>query len=290
MRTGLLRLYPEAWRERYGEEMAALIEDTDPSITAALDLLRGALVAHLRPPMPVPSEVRARGTVATVLGCFIGFCAFGSGFAKTTENFQHAERLHPVLGTAHSVILISAAVALSVLVLAAVPLAMASFAHARRTPERVLIKLIATPPAAIVGLAVALGLLTLWVNVLDHHGGVVLWLLFGLSVLTAAGGGFACWAAPRALLRRIEVSRRVFAFSLPALGLVAVSMVAVATATGVFLIAMVVDAPQLGASGNGPGELIDVTTSIALQFGGMLALAAMAVVSATRGVLSVRTL
>jgi hypothetical protein len=46
----LLRLYPRAWRERYGEELLALIETQGPlGLGAWLDLLRGALVAYLHP-------------------------------------------------------------------------------------------------------------------------------------------------------------------------------------------------------------------------------------------------
>lgn len=46
----LLRLYPRAWRERYGEEMLSLVESERPSgLGAGLDLIRGALVAHFHP-------------------------------------------------------------------------------------------------------------------------------------------------------------------------------------------------------------------------------------------------
>ncbi len=98
MRKRLLSLYPEAWRDRYGEEMSALLDETPPSITATLDLLRGALTAHLRPLASSAPAARARNTIAQVLGCFIVFCVFGSGFAKTTENYDHTEHVHPLLG------------------------------------------------------------------------------------------------------------------------------------------------------------------------------------------------
>lgn len=42
----LLRLYPRAWRERYGEELAALVEDQRPFGIDWVDLIRGALAAH----------------------------------------------------------------------------------------------------------------------------------------------------------------------------------------------------------------------------------------------------
>jgi hypothetical protein len=46
----LLRLYPRAWRERYGEELSAQLEAQRPlRIGIVADLVRGALDAHLHP-------------------------------------------------------------------------------------------------------------------------------------------------------------------------------------------------------------------------------------------------
>ena len=42
----LLRLYPRAWRERYGSEMAALVGDLPAGVSLALDLLVGAGAAY----------------------------------------------------------------------------------------------------------------------------------------------------------------------------------------------------------------------------------------------------
>lgn len=39
----LLRLYPRAWRERYGEEMVALLDESGVSIRIAVNLIVGAL-------------------------------------------------------------------------------------------------------------------------------------------------------------------------------------------------------------------------------------------------------
>jgi hypothetical protein len=290
MRKRLLLLYPEAWRDRYGEEMSALLDQAPPSITATLDLLRGALTAHLRPLASSAPAAQARGTIVHVLGCFIVFCVFGSGFAKTTENYDSTEHVHPLLGISHSVILIAAIVAVSALALAAAPLILASLALARRTREPALMKLIAAPPATIAIFAGLVELLVLWLNAHHHRAGVGGWLLLGLCVLCAAVGGFACWAAPRALMRRVDVPPSAFAFSVAAVGLVALGMVAIAVATGAFLVGIVADAPNVGASGNGPAQLINVTTSIALQFTAMLGLSAVAAVSAVRGLRSVRAL
>jgi hypothetical protein len=50
--SSLVRLYPGAWRRRYGDEMEALLEDRRPTVRERLDLLRGALDAWLHPPTP----------------------------------------------------------------------------------------------------------------------------------------------------------------------------------------------------------------------------------------------
>ena len=58
----ILRLYPGAWRARYGEEMAALIEARPMSRRDRLDLARGALDAWLHP--PTPSRIPAVAAIA----------------------------------------------------------------------------------------------------------------------------------------------------------------------------------------------------------------------------------
>ena len=55
--SSLLRLYPQAWRERYGDELLALLQDRPASLTDHLDLIRGALDARLHPQVPVVAAV-----------------------------------------------------------------------------------------------------------------------------------------------------------------------------------------------------------------------------------------
>jgi hypothetical protein len=50
--NALLRLYPGAWRDRYGEEMSALLEQRQVDRHDRFDLVRGALDAWLHPPVP----------------------------------------------------------------------------------------------------------------------------------------------------------------------------------------------------------------------------------------------
>jgi hypothetical protein len=60
----LLILYPRAWRARYGDEMADLLATRPPRRSDALDLMRGALDAHLHP----PTRSRIPGLTAVTAG------------------------------------------------------------------------------------------------------------------------------------------------------------------------------------------------------------------------------
>jgi hypothetical protein len=44
----ILRLYPSAWRRRYGEELSDLLEEVPATPATTVDLLRGAATLHMR--------------------------------------------------------------------------------------------------------------------------------------------------------------------------------------------------------------------------------------------------
>ena len=58
LRKRLLRLYPRAWRERYGAEFLAIVEEGPQSWQQVIDIISGAIDARLS------SDVR-RATVAS---------------------------------------------------------------------------------------------------------------------------------------------------------------------------------------------------------------------------------
>lgn len=61
--TRLLRLYPGSWRDRYRDEMEALLEERKPGRRERIDLLRGAADAWLHPASPsrVPAAAALLG-------------------------------------------------------------------------------------------------------------------------------------------------------------------------------------------------------------------------------------
>ena len=71
----LVRLYPQAWRDRYGDEFAALLEERPPTAGDVLDTLRGALDAHLHPTVgasePAPWTHRLPGLLALTAGLLL---------------------------------------------------------------------------------------------------------------------------------------------------------------------------------------------------------------------------
>lgn len=75
--TAILRLYRRAWRERYGDEIAALLEEHPASLLDHFDLIRGAADARLHPQVPgadvppeqeIPMNQRQLGIVAAIGG------------------------------------------------------------------------------------------------------------------------------------------------------------------------------------------------------------------------------
>jgi hypothetical protein len=75
--SAILRLYPRAWRARYGDELAALLEEQPATLFDSLDLIRGALDARLHPQVPgtdvtpeqeTPMNIRRLGAVAAIGG------------------------------------------------------------------------------------------------------------------------------------------------------------------------------------------------------------------------------
>lgn len=74
----LLRLYPDEWRDRYGEELEALLEQRSPSVLDSIDIVHGALDARLHALASPRSSPSARSSVAALLwwvalGILLGF-------------------------------------------------------------------------------------------------------------------------------------------------------------------------------------------------------------------------
>jgi hypothetical protein len=83
-RRALLAAYPPSFRERYGDELDALLDDTGVGLRDAGDLLVGAARAWLRPAYGVdPVERRRRRLVSTVSAVWVAYCTVLCGTLGT---------------------------------------------------------------------------------------------------------------------------------------------------------------------------------------------------------------
>jgi hypothetical protein len=129
----LLRWYPRAWRERYGEELIATVEDQlgarPPSPALRFSLARAGVAQRLRDTgligRDVAAPARIRGGVRAILWAWTLFVLAGCGLAKTAEHWReatpHGDRLLPSL--ALGLVQCVACASLGVLALAALVLA-----------------------------------------------------------------------------------------------------------------------------------------------------------------------
>ncbi len=66
----LIRLYPARWRDRYGGELQQLVQDLHPSrptLILAIDLVKGALNAHLQERLTMQSADRKAAKRAALI-------------------------------------------------------------------------------------------------------------------------------------------------------------------------------------------------------------------------------
>jgi hypothetical protein len=286
--TLALALYPLAFRRRYGEEMRALLHDAPPSTMGVLDLLRGALTAHLRPPPAlapaVAPEERVRASASAVLACWVAFAATGLGFYKTTEDarFTAAGETHGLLGGAHLAVQILAVVGSAAVLIGAAPLVVAALCSARR--ERRLRRLVAIPPTAVGLFALLTGLMVaLAQSQHAQHASTVTRGLFVLWLLSGLACGAACVLAARRALFAIAVKRT---WLIAALGCGAVAtgaMVAIALASVVYTLTLSLDASAVAATANGPLGGFSVAASLAGQAVLMALAASLATITTARG-------
>lgn len=276
-----MRLYPIAFRRRYGEEMEALIEDREPGMRDVLDMLRAALTAHLRPPegLQLGAQTRLKASTGGVLACWAVFAVAGFAFYNSTEDhaFRSAGASHALLGWGYSAIQALAIVASLAVLAGAAPLILSAVGHARRRPR--LRAIVSVPPAAAIAFAGLTGLLALLAHAhLGESTGHVAFALWSLAGLACAA---ACVIGARIALFATPTSGRRLLFALACATVVTVAMAAITLLTLLYAIALQIDAPRLAASPNGPFGLASTNASIAAQMIGM-ALAGAAASTATR--------
>jgi len=244
----LLRWYPSAWRERYGDEMAALLEDTyaaasEVPLRQRASLAWSGLAERSRSAgivgwSPSP-DLRLRGGSLLVLCGWVFYVVAGAIFAKSADHWSSGSPSagHWVATGGFNVVGAAAGGGTLVVVLAALVVlpAFVRFVRSGRWRE------VSRPVLVALGSGAASALLFVilvaWAHSLSGHernGGLPIYGWFFVVVSLVFFAALACGTvAAIAVARRLELSHR----TLHALGLMAVALVGVMALTIVSLVA-----------------------------------------------------
>jgi hypothetical protein len=145
LRPWLTRLYPRSWRLRYGEEFTALLEQCLHSPLDVLDILLGALDAHMLllsgenltwRVMNMLNKIRT--ALLIVFAAYIGFVIAGFGLVGMADDSPMIEltKTNPGLSAAWNIIQAGSAVALLAVVVGGLPLAVGVIRRALTRPNQ----------------------------------------------------------------------------------------------------------------------------------------------------------
>jgi hypothetical protein len=130
IRNWLVSLYPRAWRERYGDEFDALLEECLHSPLDVLDIFLGALDAHLELSHETNWRMmnminKLRTTVLLVFAAYIAFIVAGFSLTGLMDDSQLVPltRSNPVLSVSYLTIEIGSVIGLLAIVIGGAPLA-----------------------------------------------------------------------------------------------------------------------------------------------------------------------
>lgn len=220
--TWLLNLYPAAWRARYGEEFAALLEDCPLTLSAFADVLLGALDAHIAP-QDTNGRILAminqpRRTAIAVFSAYILYVVAGIGFQKLSEydDFFEAAHSHALINIGYITVYVGAIVSLLAVLVGGLPLALAALRYAwanRRWDIPLLLSAPAFAFAALFGFVLLEEYVILPAthtrSIHDPFGGFAVGLLVAVFVLLA----IVSTAAVSLAVARSEIDQRLLRFT-----------------------------------------------------------------------------
>jgi hypothetical protein len=263
-----LLLYPRAWRARYGEEVAALLEDTGGGLRAVV-----ALAWHAVPAWVFPAEHlhdrdgQVRASLGTVLLAWSALVGISLVFVQLTQ-FQGVRPAgHPIIGWCYAVI--DAGVAVSALSAAAggLPLWLLMLRRARREHRPrdtfYLLLPVITPGGYLAALAVT-------TRLASHPNGLSPLLFLAVTVAGFAAAAVAC-AGPILAMGGLRPRGLAVQVAARCAGVAAGSIVIAAAASAIAAIGLSLWARDFSGYHQ------------AAQVGGYLAVVAIAIVAAATG-------
>lgn len=261
---GLLWWYPPAWRERYGDELAALLEDELGGRRPPVRLRAQVAVAGLRERAHEAGLAGGAGDdprqgCLRVLYAWALFVVAGTSFVKAAEHFREVvppgrSALASGAYDAVFVLAVTAGLAVAAGLVAAVPAVWRSRALLRPGPlRRRCLVATAVTVVAVIGL-VGVVLAAHSLSAAERNGGSPGYGVAAVGVAAISALALALWTATAASVgRQVDVPGPLLAVE-SRLGMVAASaMVLMTAATAVWWVVMASSAPWF-LSGTRPGS------------------------------------
>ena len=244
----LIRWYPPQWRERYGDEMTALLEDTyakasEVPLRQRVSLARSGLAERARSAGIVgwssDPDVRLRGGSLLVLCGWAFYIAAGAIFVKTADHWstQSPPAGHWVATGGFNVVGVTAVVGCLIVGLAALMVLPPFVRFVRSGGWHEVSRPVVVAVTSVAVSALLFVIVVAWAHSLSAHernGGLPIygWFFVLVSLAFFAAVGCATTAA-FAVARKVQLSRR----TLRALGVLAIAVVGVMALTLVSLVA-----------------------------------------------------
>ncbi len=291
----LLRWYPPAWRDRYGEELVVYMEDRfgpgKAPLAARLSLVAGGIRERSRRSGltgdGVPSPDRVRAGTLMVLGSWTAFVIAGSSFAKLSEHFDSSlpdgSVAHHLPNLAYTVVQTVAGVA-ALMVIAGAALALPAFVRYLRSGGWPSIRghVIRAAASTVLAAGVTPPLLV-WAQHLNDHqrnGGLSWYGTLFLTWAALVAVTLMLWTVVAvAAARQVTFSRSLLVAEAGLAVAVAVAMVVILTATTLWWATM---------ADHGPSFLSgDPSSPLNARLVSTVALMTLAAATATSGVIRI---
>ncbi len=263
-----LLLYPRAWRARYGEQVAALLDDTGGGLRAVAALAWHAVPAWVFPAKHLhDKDSRVRASLGTVLVAWSALVGISLVFVQLTQFQGYRPTGHPIIGWCYAVI--DAAMAVSALSAAAggLPLWLLMLRRARREHRPRDTFYLLLPVIAPGSYLAALAVTTLLAS---HPNGLSPLLFLAVTVAGFAAAAVAC-AGPILAMGRLRPRGPAMQVAARCAAVAAGSIVIAAAASAIAAIGLSLWARDFAGYHQ------------AAQVGGYLAVVAIAIVAAATG-------
>ena len=254
----LLRLYPRAWRERYADEVAAVLAQRPSSPWTLVDLLAGAYDAHLHrdllPERLVSMGHRIRSGEIAVFCAFVLFCLAWAPIQQLRDPlpvWESTVRAHPEILAALNVVNLFGILASVAILVGGLPIVYAALRSAARSGRRRVPLLFGVPFALLAVLIVYMLLASgLWTQRASPGSqyftplAAALQLGFFLLILLVIVGSVVAvaWAVTAS-----DLNERVLRFALFPATVATLSLAAALLATAVLAALTISEAPEVGA-------------------------------------------